>query len=804
MSLASDVRFGLRTLRRSPVFTVTSALALALGIGGVTAVLTLAHALLVRPLPYRDPEHLVAIDETIRRATLERRSVSYPNFEDWRAQARSFEKMAVYDDTGTTLRAGEDVERVVMERVSPAYFEILGLAAERGRALVEADDTPSAEAVVVLSHGLWTRRFGEASDIVGRTIVVDDRPARVCGVLPRGFRGLSDSAELFTAFRGPLGVADRDARDRNERWLNVVARRRPGVTVAGAQAEMDAIAARLEAGHRENQARGAAVAALDDEVARPFRPVVAALTVAVSLVLLIACANVANLMLTRVAGRRREMAIRSALGARRARLVRQLLTESALLAGAGGLLGLLLASWTVGAFRLANPLSLPSFVDVAIGGRSLLIAAGAAAVTTLLFGILPAVRASDADVAETLKQTGRAIRAGRDRGRHVLVGLEVALALVLLVGAGLLLRTAGALRRFDPGFAPSGLAALRLSLPAARYDPARAVQFGAELVDRLRTRPGIETAALASDVPMGGQSAARNVTIEGREQDVTQPGGIRVYHHAVGDGYFEAMKIRVRGRTFTPADADLGTDRAVVVISETMARRHWPGGDAIGARLRMGGRSVEIVGVAADVKQRRLVEAVTADPDVYVPIRQWPREGFWVVVRASADAAGALASVRRVANSLDPSVPTFSGTTAADLVAAESARSRFVATLIAGFAAVALLLAAIGVYGVAAYAVAQRTQEIGTRMALGATPGDVLRLVIGQGFWPVAIGLIAGALVALGFGRVLEGLLVGVRPYDPATLVTTMALLGGIALLASYLPARRATSIDPVAALRAE
>jgi predicted permease len=301
---------------------------------------------------------------------------------------------------------------------------------------------------------------------------------------------------------------------------------------------------------------------------------------------------------------------------------------------------------------------------------------------------------------------------------------------------------------------------------------------------------------------MGGQTAARSVTIEGREQDVTQPGGIRVYYHAVGDGYFEAMKIRVRGRTFTPAD--LGTAPAVVVIGETMARRHWPGGDAIGARLRTGGRSVEIVGVAADVKQRRLVEAASADPDVYVPIRQWPRGGFWVVVRASADPAGALASVRQETHALDPTVPAFSGTTAADLVAAETARSRFVATLIAAFATVALLLAAIGVYGVAAYAVAQRTQEIGTRMALGATPGDVLRLVVGQGFWPVAIGLLAGALVALGFGRVLEGLLVGVRPYDPATLVTTMALLGGIALAASYLPARRATRIDPVAALRAE
>jgi putative ABC transport system permease protein len=383
----------------------------------------------------------------------------------------------------------------------------------------------------------------------------------------------------------------------------------------------------------------------------------------------------------------------------------------------------------------------------------------------------------------------------------VLVGLEVALALVLLVGAGLLLRTASALRRFDPGFAPSGLAALRLSLPAARYDPARAVQFGADLVDRVRALPGVQEAALASDVPMAGQSAARNVTIEGREQDVTQPGGIRAYYHLVGDGYFEAMKIRVRGRTFTPADA---ADGGVVIISETMARRHWPDRDPIGARLRSSDRLVEIVGVAADVKQRRLVEAATADPDVYLPLRQWPRSGYWVVVRSTVDGAGVLGSVRQAARGLDPAVPTFSGTTADELVAAETARSRFVAVLVGSFAAVALLLAAIGVYGVAGYAVAQRTQEIGTRMALGATPADVLRLVVGQGLWPVGVGLLAGALSALAFGRVLEGLLVGVRPQDPATLATTTALLGAIALLASYVPARRATRIDPVAALRAD
>jgi putative ABC transport system permease protein len=804
MTLASDLRVGWRALRRSPVFTATSVLALALGIGGVTAVLTLADALLLRLLPYRDPGRLVAVTETIRRATLERRSVSNPNFEDWRAQARSFEKMAVYDGTGAVLGAGDDVERVSAERVSPAYFGVLGVTAALGRVLAETDDAGQADAVVVLSHGLWTRRFGAAPDVVGRTIVVDDKPARVCGVGPHGFRGLTDAAELFVAFRGPLGIGHRDAQDRGERWLDVVARLAPGVTAAAAQAEMDGIAARLEAAHRENEARGALVAPLDGEFTGPVRPVVAALGVAVFLVLLIACANVANLMLARVPGRKREMAIRAALGARRARLVRQLLTESALLAGAGALLGLLLASWTLGATRATDLLSLPSFVDAAVGGRSVLVAAGAAAFTTLLFGTLPALRAADADVSETLNQSGRAIRGGGERGRQALVGLEVALALVLLVGAGLLLRSAGALQRFDPGFTPAGLAALRLTLPAARYEPARAVQFGTELVDRLRAAPGVEAAALASDVPMGGQSAARNVRIEGRDQDVTQPGGIRVYYHLVGDGYLEALKIRVRGRTFTPADRDLGPDRGVVIVSETMARRHWPDGDAIGARLRAGDRSLEVVGVAADVKQRRLVEAATADPDVYMPICQWPRAGFWVVARSSNDVAGALASVRRVANALDPGVPTFAATTANELVAEETARSRVVAALVAGLACVALLLAAVGVYGVAGYTVAQRTQEIGTRIALGATPGDVLRLVVGQGLAPVAIGLLAGALAALGFGRVLEGLLVGVRPRDPLTLITTMALLGGIALLASYLPARRATRIDPAAALRSE
>jgi predicted permease len=804
--LIQDLRFGLRILARDRGFTTAAVLALALGIGGTTTMFTLLDRVLLRPLPYAEPDRLVAVWETVRRQTVERRSVAYANFEDWRAQARAFSALAAFEPEDFALTGDGLAERVRGEIASAGYFELLGAVPQAGRTFTAAEDARDpAAAVVILSHGLWMRRFGSDPSLVGGQITLEDRPVTVVGIMPPGFKGLSDSAELWVPFTGPLGAPRTPTRmGRDSRWHRVVGRLRGGVSLEAARAEMDTLAARLEAAHpANNRNRGAEVVPLAEDMFGGLRRALVVLAGAVALVLAIACADVANLLLARTAARRREIALRAAIGAGRLRLVRQLLTESVMLSLVGAALALALATWVLSVLQASNPLDLPGFVHLGVDARVLAATTVVAVLTGLAFGVAPALASSDEALHESLKEGARGGTVRSHRARHVLIGTEVALSLVLLMAAGLLLRTLDGLRRFDPGFRADGLVTATLTLPAARYELSRTAVFAEQLRARVRTLPGVTAVALASDVPLGGGSSAALVTIEGRS-DQTQDGGIRVYRHRVSDGYFAAMGTPLRhGREFTPDDVDRGQQAGVAVISEAMARRFWPGADPAGQRLRMGASSLVIVGVAAEVKHRRLIEAASADPDLYLPFAQFPTRTFALLARTDGPAVP-LDTLRRELGALDPTVPLSGVRTMRELLRGQSASARFNAALLAAFAAVALVLATVGVYGVVGYAVAQRTREIGTRMALGARPRDVVRLVVGQGFRPVAAGLAAGALAALGCARALQGLLVGVGPTDPATLAVTGGILAATAVLAAYVPARRASRLDPVAALRSE
>jgi predicted permease len=808
-TLLQDLRFALRSLRRTPTFAASAVATLALGIGAVTTIYSVVHAVLLRPLPYERPSDLAIIWGTIRRDSVERRTVSYPDFEDWRRDARAFDAVAAFSESMFTLDGRDGAERIEGEWVSASYFGALGVRPVLGRGFTPAEDAAGAGArVAVLSHELWQARFAGSPSAVGATLRIEGEPTTVIGVMPAGFRGLGDDAQLWVPFANPPGGTGTPSilEDRGSRWHNVIARLRPGATLTGAQAELDAISRRLATQYPEsNENRGAEVVALEEELVGGLRRGLMVLLGAVGLVLLMACANTANLLLVRAAAREREMAIRAALGASRARTARQLLVESLVLALIGGAVGALLSLWAVAILARLNPVDLPSFVRLEVSGAAL----GATSVVVLIvaaaFGVVAIAFASEGRVAESLKAGARAVGAGRAAGRlrGVLVAAELALAVVLLAGAGLMLRTLAGLRRFDPGFSAEQLVSFRLDLSRAQYDAPRAVAFGANLAEQVRGLPGVRAVSLSDDVPLDGRSSATLLRIEGKEV-VSQGSGIRIYRHRVAPGYFAAMGATlVRGREFTTAD-DRGRSR-VAVISERMARRFWPNEDPVGGRLRLNDTTyAEIVGVVADVKHRALLEAATADPDVYYPILQVPTTTFSLVVRAAGDPAALVAAVRREVTAADRNVPVYDVATMRERVRRETAPARFHTSLLGAFAGLALLLAAVGVYGVMAYAVAQRTREVGIRMALGANAGDVVRLIVGAGARLAAVGLAVGVVAAVMTVRVMAGLLYGVEPTDPATLGAAAAVLAGAALLACWLPARRAGRVEPTVALRAE
>jgi putative ABC transport system permease protein len=813
-----DIRYGLRALARSPGFTTVAALSLALGIGANTAIFSIVNAVLLRPLPVQDPARLVSVFLNDQRNP-GNLPFSDLNFRDIRDQNQVFEAMAAYTFAQVNRAAGTESEQVGTQVVTANYFSVLGVQPALGRAFLPDEDR-RAVPVAVLSHGFWERSLGSDPAIVGKTITLNRTPFTVVGVTPKGFTGT-------TLGNGPAAwvpMAVHDVVQPGFTWYNerrglflfTLGRLKPGVSVEQAGANMRAIFSDLERAYPvENKGRSAGAVGLVDARLNPNgqagAPVVqlsAILMSVVGIVLLIACANVANLLLARATKRRREIAIRLALGARRSRLVRQLLTESVLLATLGAALGILIAYWSIHAVASARlPLPLPVGEALALDGRVLAFTAILAVVTGLLFGIAPAVQASRPDVVPVLKNESVPSGAGR-RGilsmlnlRQALVVVQVALSLVALVAAGLFLRSLRGVQQIDTGFQTRGVLVMTVNLGREGYTPERGQLFYQQVVERIGGLPGVRGAAVAQNPPLAG-GLLRTVLPEGT--DTSTRDRILVQVNPVSTGYFNAIGIPlVAGRDFAPTDT-AGTP-LVAIVNQTMASRFWPGDDAIGKRFKFFGDDdfTTIVGIARTAKYNGVAEQPI--PFAYYPLRQVYSPAGTLHVRGDGDAAGLASAVRRQVQEIDPTIAVFNIRTLEEQVSLSLGPLRVNVIMLGIFGVLALVLASIGLYGVASYAVSQRTREIGVRMALGAKPSAVLRLVLGHGVLLVGCGLVAGLAIALALTwAVPAGLLPNVSVRDPLTFAGTSLLLATVALVASYIPARRATRIDPLLALRAD
>ena len=809
-TLWHDLRFGARILMKQPGFTLVAVLTLALGIGANTAIFTLVNGLLLRSMPYPEAERLAVVDTAVRRERVEVRAISYPDFVSWRDQNTVFEQIAARSSQSFSLLSGNEPERVSGELVSANYFSLLGVQAAYGRTfLSEEDRTPGTHRVAMVGYGLWQRRFGGTPNLVGQTIQLSDGNYTVVGIMPEGFRGISDQAELWLPMMMVSAARETgDMETRNQRWLATVARLKPGVSLPQAQAEMDTIARRLEQTYPDTNAhRGTLVTPLREWLFGNMQLMLWILLGAVGCVLLVACANVANLLLQRAATRRKETAIRLALGATPRRLMRQLLTESLLLALIGGALGVLAAYWSADVLVAISPITFPSFVkltlDVRVLGFSLLISV----LTGVFFGLAPALQAAKPMLNEVLKDSGRGTSGGLGRSRLLgsLVVSEIALALVLLVGAGLMIRSLQRLQAVAPGFDSERLLTMRFSLPAQKYPREQIGVFNRQLRERLQALPGVQAVALSTDLPLSGNTSAGPIELEGKTA-LPSDSEIRMFRHRVTPEFFATLGIPLRkGRDFT-AD-DHAQAPGVVIISEALARRCWPGEDPLGKRLREEGASnpwVSVVGVAADVKYRGLPNNPNADPDVYFPLLQRLNNNLSLAVRTAAEPTNLTAAIRQELQKLDPNLPVYGVTTMAQRVANQTTQARFSTWLLGIFGAVALLLSAVGIYSVMVYAVEQRKHEVGIRLAMGARVGDVLKLVLRQGMRLALLGVAVGLSAALALTQLMKGLLFGVAAIDPLTYTGIALLLTAVALLACLIPAWRATKVDPIIALRHE
>ncbi len=803
-TLWQDLRYGIRTLLRRPGFTLIAVLALMLGIGANSAIFSVVNGVLLRPLPYADPERLVQVWEYRPRQGMNQIEVSSAEFAAWRDQNRVFEQIAAIDHADYNLTGNDEPQRISGARVSASYFPLLGVKPALGRTFLPEEDQPDHNSVVVLSYGIWQGRFGSDPNILGKSVTLNGTACTVIGIMPRGFQ-LPHDAGLAR----PIAFTSAEQTTSGNHYLEVIARLKPGVTIKEAAGEMSAIAGRLEQTFpNTNVGHGVVLVPLHEQVVGEVRPALLVLLGAVGFVLLIACANVANLLLARSAARRKEIAIRTALGASRARIIRQLLTESLFLAVLGGAAGLLLAMWGVDLLIRLIANSIPRANEISLDGRVLGFTLLISLMTGLLFGLLPALQTSRPDLTESLKEGGRdsAESFRRNRARSLLVVCEVALTLVLLIGAGLLIKSFLRLRDVNPGFNPAGTLTLELSLPASKYsDGAQIAGFYQQLLPRVEALPGVQAAGAVSVLPLSGNDESNFVGIEGHQP--LPPGqALRAGRRIVNPDYFRAMGIPLkRGRPFTQADTR-ETER-VMIINETMAHRFFaPDEDPLGKRIRTGGGSspwLSVVGVVGDVRHGGLDR--DARPEMYFPYLQAPSRSMALVVRAAAGDPLKLAGpVRGQVLSLDKDQPIGNVMSLEQLLAESVAPRRFSMLLLGLFAAVAMILAAVGIYGVMSYSVAQRTREIGIRMALGAQAADVLRMVVGQGMVLAVIGLGVGLATALAVTRVMSSLLFEVSATDPLTFAGVSILLAVAALLACYIPARRATKVEPVVALRYE
>ncbi|MFL5578190.1 MAG: ABC transporter permease [Gemmatimonadaceae bacterium] len=805
-SLLQDLRFAARGLLRRPGFTAAVVATLALGIGANAAIFSVVNAVLLRPLPYGDPDRLVMVWG--RYPDFGRTGTSLPDFTDWRAGTTgSFAEMAAWHGTLFNLTGQGEPEQLRADRVSANFFPALGVRPALGRGfLPEEEKVGGDDDVVVLSHALWQRRFAGDPRVVGQSIDLSGRKYTVVGVAPRGFRFFQD-VDLWAPLRAD--TATMMAQRRSE-YMNVFGRLRPGVSVERARADLAAVEKRLAAEYPQtNAALQTEVLSMKEDLVQAVRPALLVFSAAVGLVLLIACANVANLLLARAAAREREVAVRVALGAGRGRLVRQLLTESVLTALLGGAVGLLLAVWGVSALRAASPAGLlPRLGEVRIDPSVIAFALVLAVATGFLFGLAPALRLAGGALHDALKEGSRGASGGAvTRFRNALVLGEVAVAVVLLVGAGLLIRSFERLNRVDPGFQPANVLSYGVVLPRAKYgeiDEVPAVY--ARLLERTRGIPGVRAAAASGNLPMQG-SGYVTFAIEGGPERTQGQQTEDLQPFVVTPDYFRVLGIPLRRGRLIEARDVAGAPR-VAVINEEMARRYFAGRDPLGLRVTFGDPAdtaaawYTVVGVVGDVAQ----EGLTARPyaQLYRALDQVPQRSVWISMRTAGDPMAVAGAARAALGAVDPQLPLNDLRTMEDRIAQDIARPRVSVALLACFSAVALVLAAIGIYGVVAYTVAQRTREIGIRMALGARPDGVLRLVLRQGLAPVAAGVGVGLAASLAATRVMHSLLYGVSATDPLTFVAVALFLGAVALAATWLPARRATRVDPLAALRYE
>ena len=799
-NILQDLRYSIRLLFKNPGFTAVAVLALALGIGANTAIFSVVNAVLLRPLPYKDSDQIFMLWGSRPAFGLTRNLTSPADYYDWQKESKSFARISAWTEAFFNLTGDDNPERIAGVIASTNLFATLGVEPALGRTFMPEEGSPGQAPVALLGYRLWERRFGADPMIVGNRIAINDQNFTVIGILPKDFILPDMKPELIV----PFTPTPEQASNRRGRYLTVVARLNSDVTPDQAQSEIEAISARLQQQYPDtNSGHSVRIAPLHEEITGRTRPALLVLLGAVAFVLLIACSNVANLLLARAAARGKEMAIRSALGASRLRIIRQLLTESLLLAALGGIAGLLFAIWGADLLLSLSPAELPRAESISIDAKVLTFTLLASIATGLIFGLAPAVHASRPDLNESLKESGRnaAGSKGSRRLRGLLVTAQIALAFVLLIGAGLMAKSFLRLSRVDTGINAENVLAMDISLTSAYSEPDQWTDFYERVVERVESLPGVRSAGVTSHLPMSGEDGSRSFTIQG-EALVTEGEKLSAEFRRVSRDYFDAMGIRlIRGRAFAAQSSSTGAGE--IIINQALARRFFPGEDPLGKILLVEDgppRARKIIGVVGDVKH--FGPAAEPKPEIYVSHRDLPWFNMALAVRATGNPSSLTDAVRREISEVDKNLPVANIKTMDQYVRGSVSQERFSMTLLIIFAIAAMAMAVIGIYGVIAYSVTQRTREIGIRLALGARAGDVLKLIVRQGIVMAVIGIAIGFAVALVLTRIMEGLLFEVTATDPITFAFVSLLLLGVSIAASYLPARRATKLEPGVALR--